>query len=97
MSDSCEMIIQEYVRALDAIDEIWARRPSAWPRVRPVQRDWEAVQIDTGGEAIQLRREEAQLVGLLAQLEDSYRELVGDVDDLHRLAGSRRSDGRDIG
>lgn len=89
MSDSCEMIMQEYGRALDAIDEILARRPGAWPRVRPVQWDGEAIQIDTGGEAIQLRREEARLVGLLAQLEDSYRGLGGDVDDLHRLAGSR--------
>jgi hypothetical protein len=93
MSDTCKTITQEYVRVLNAIDEIWARRPDTWPRVQPVQRDWEAVQIDTGSDAMRLRREEVQLVSVLEQLEDTYRGLGGDLDDLHQLAKVPAPDG----
>jgi hypothetical protein len=78
--------MQEYVRVLDALDEIRRLWPSTWPPVQPVPQSGKAVEIGTGTAAIRLRSEETRLVSRLEQLEDIHHGLGGDPRDLHQLA-----------
>jgi hypothetical protein len=79
-------IMQEYVRVLDALDEIRRLRPGTWRPVQPVPQSGRAAEIGTGTAAIRLRHEETRLVSRLEQLEDIYHGLGGAPRDLHQLA-----------